>query len=134
MVRKMNHDMHEHQREDDEIAPADLSRGDPVPRAPDADRHRLVCEETVEGRAYYMVESVPEDEDDENYPYSKTVMWIAKDNFLTERIDYYRGGDQAAKRQLIFWFLLVFFCVWNQVVVVFFFFCCFFLFVFSDIT
>lgn len=116
MVRKMNHDMHEHHREDDEFAPSDLTRGDLVPRAPDADRHRLAGEETVEGRAYYVVESVPEDEDDENYPYSKTVKWIAKDNFLTERIDYYRGGDQAAKRQRIKWKKIDKFWVWEQVV------------------
>src|SRR3569832_797554 len=116
MVRKMNHDMHAHHREDDEFAPSALTRGDLVPRAPAADRHRLVGEEAGEGRAYYMVGSVPEDEADENYPYSKTVKWIAKDNFLTERIDYYRGGDQAAKRQHIKWKKLDKFWEWEQVV------------------
>lgn len=116
MVRKMNHDMHEHHREADEFAPSDLTRGDLVPRAPTADRHRLVGEQAIDGRAYYVVESVPNDRDDENYPYSKVVKWIGKDDFLTERIDYYRGGDQVAKRQSIKWKKIGKYRVWERVV------------------
>lgn len=117
MVRKMNHDMHEHHREEDEFAPSDLARGDLMPRVPTADRHRLVGEQAINGRNYYVVESVPKDDDDENYPYSKVVKWIGKDDFLTDRIDYYTSGDQIAKRESFKWKKIDGkYWVWEQVV------------------
>lgn len=113
MVRKMGHEQHRH--DDDDFAHSDLTHVDLVPRKPDADLHRLVNEERSDGREYYVVVSVPKDEDEEGYPYNQTVKWISKDGFRTEQIDYYRGGQKAEKSARIIWKQLGTAWVWEQV-------------------
>lgn len=114
MVRKMSHEHHHH--DDDDFAHSDLTRGDLAPRKPTADTHRLMGDEDRDGRVYYVVASVPKEAaDDEEYPYSRTVKWISKDNFLTEQIDYYRGGDKVEKTARIQWKRIGDNWVWERV-------------------
>jgi outer membrane lipoprotein-sorting protein len=61
----------------------DISSSD---RGVDLDIHRLTGEETLNGRACYVIESTPKDS---SFQYSKMVQWIDKDNAVTHKIDLY---------------------------------------------
>ncbi|MDR2048110.1 MAG: outer membrane lipoprotein-sorting protein [Treponema sp.] len=56
----------------------DVSSAD---RDPDLDTHTLLREETLNGKACYVIESKPKDS---SYQYSKMVQWIGKD----DKVDY----------------------------------------------
>ena len=60
----------------------------------DADVHKLLREETVDGVACYVVESVSKDED---YIYSKTITWIRKDNFVGVKRAFYDEDGEMLK-------------------------------------
>jgi outer membrane lipoprotein-sorting protein len=62
----------------DDIASAD--------RNADLDTHTLLREETLNGRACYVIESRPKDS---SYQYSRMVQWIDKQNKVTYRIELY---------------------------------------------
>ena len=70
---------------------SDFTYDDLGDRKLDADNHKLIKEETVDGHACYVVESVSKDED---YMYSKTLTWIRKDNFVGAKKEFYdEDGD-----------------------------------------
>jgi hypothetical protein len=50
-----------------------------------ADAHRLLREEELQGRACYVVESVPR----EKAEYTRKLTWVDKENFLPLREEYY---------------------------------------------
>ncbi|MEA3318231.1 MAG: outer membrane lipoprotein-sorting protein [Bacteroidota bacterium] len=50
------------------------------------DTHKLLREETIDGKQCYVVESVSKDED---YMYSKTLTWIMKDSFIRYKKEFY---------------------------------------------
>lgn len=102
MVRKVSHGAHMSKHDDDDFALSVLTRGDLVPRKPDEDRHSLLGEEELKGKAYYVVESTPKQASD-GYPYQKVRRWISKEEFLVERIDYYGSGTAPEKQQEIKW-------------------------------
>lgn len=114
MVRKMSHADHQHAHEDDDFAHSVLTGADLIPRRPGADHHELVGEEVVDGKAYYVITSVPK-QPTADYLYSRTVRWISKDNFLTELIEYYRG-DKLEKNERIKWKQIDDHWVWERVV------------------
>jgi len=67
------------------------------------DEHRLLESEEEGGAAtFYIVESTPHSRD-ANFPYGRTVSWIAKDSLLRTRTDYYDLSDQLRMRQTITW-------------------------------
>lgn len=51
-----------------------------------ADTHVLKGEETLGGKACYVIESTPKDT---SYQYSKMIQWIEKDGFLSKKIELY---------------------------------------------
>ncbi|MBC8233431.1 outer membrane lipoprotein-sorting protein [bacterium] len=53
---------------------SDFTYDDLGDRRPDEDTHTLLRTDTVDGKDYYVVESVPKEED---YMYSKTITWVA---------------------------------------------------------
>jgi outer membrane lipoprotein-sorting protein len=61
----------------------DISSSD---RNADLDTHRLTGEETLNGRACYLIESTPKDK---AYQYSKMVQWIDKENLVIHKINLY---------------------------------------------
>jgi outer membrane lipoprotein-sorting protein len=73
---------------------SDFTYDDLGDRHPDMDDHKLLREETVEGRACYVVESTPKDGD---YMYSKTVTWVMKDNFLGLKREFYDDRNALLK-------------------------------------
>jgi len=70
---------------------SDFTYDDLGDRHPDEDTHTLLREETHEGKACWVVESIPKEED---YMYSKTIIWVMKDNYLGLRREFYdEDGD-----------------------------------------
>jgi len=70
---------------------SDFTYDDLGDRKLDADNHKFIKEETIDGQVCYVVESVSKDED---YMYSKTKTWIRKDNFIGKKKEFYdEDGD-----------------------------------------
>ena len=70
---------------------SDFTYDDLGDRHPIEDIHKLLREETIDGKACYVVESTPKDED---YMYSKTITWVMKDNFIGLQREFYdEDGD-----------------------------------------
>jgi len=73
---------------------SDFTYDDLGDRKLDADVHKLLKEETIDGHACYVVESVSKDED---YMYSKTRTWIRKDNFVGMKKEFYDEDGELLK-------------------------------------
>jgi outer membrane lipoprotein-sorting protein len=73
---------------------SDFTYDDLGDRKLDADVHKLLKEETIDGHACYVVESVSKDED---YMYSKTKTWIRKDNFVGMKKEFYDEDGELLK-------------------------------------
>jgi negative regulator of sigma E activity len=68
-------------------------------RKTDLDNHRLLREDTLAGRACYVIESTPKDA---SYQYSKMILWIDKENYVNHRVELYdRRGTQAKVLEII---------------------------------
>lgn len=65
---------------------SDFTYDDLGDRHPDKDNHKLIREETVNGKSCYVVESTPKDDD---YMYSKVITWVMKDNFIGLKREFY---------------------------------------------
>jgi outer membrane lipoprotein-sorting protein len=73
---------------------SDFTYDDLGDRRLDADTHKLLRSETVDGIDCYVVESVSKDED---YMYSKTITWIRKDNFVGLKKEFYDEDGELLK-------------------------------------
>ena len=73
---------------------SDFTYDDLGDRKLDDDTHKLLREETINGKPCYVVESVSKDED---YMYSKTVTWIRKDNFIGVKKEFYDEDGELLK-------------------------------------
>jgi outer membrane lipoprotein-sorting protein len=73
---------------------SDFTYDDLGDRKVDDDTHTLLREETISGVEYYVVESIPKNED---YMYSKTVTWIRKDNFIGLKKEFYDEDEELLK-------------------------------------
>ena len=70
---------------------SDFTYDDLGDRKLEADKHKLLKTETVNGKECYVVESRSKDED---YMYSKTIAWINKANFIGVKKEFYdEDGD-----------------------------------------
>ncbi|HAF84916.1 MAG TPA: outer membrane lipoprotein-sorting protein [Sphaerochaeta sp.] len=63
-------------------------------RHPNQDNHKLLREETVDGKDCYVVESTPKEDD---YMYSKTITWVMKDNYLGLKREFYDDRGKLLK-------------------------------------
>ncbi|MDR0289571.1 MAG: outer membrane lipoprotein-sorting protein [Treponema sp.] len=63
-------------------------------RSADLDTHTLLREESLDGTACYVIQSVPRDS---SYQYSKMILWIAKDTKLTLKIELYDRRNALVK-------------------------------------
>ncbi len=73
---------------------SDFTYDDLGDRKLDADVHKLLREEKVNGYDCYVVQSIPKDPD---YMYSKTVTWIRKDNFVGVKKEFYDEDGELLK-------------------------------------
>lgn len=70
---------------------SDFTYDDLGDRKLEDDTHTLIGEETMDGKACYVVESVSNDEE---YMYSKTKTWIIKEHFIGSKKEFYdEDGD-----------------------------------------
>ncbi len=73
---------------------SDFTYDDLGDRKLDDDTHTLLRSETIDGVDYYVVQSIPKDED---YMYSKTITWIRKDNFIGLKKEFYDEDGELLK-------------------------------------
>jgi outer membrane lipoprotein-sorting protein len=73
---------------------SDFTYDDLGDRHPNEDNHKLLREETVEGKDCYVIESVPKDP---SYMYSKTITWVMKDNYLGLKREFYDNKGRLLK-------------------------------------
>jgi len=63
-------------------------------------KYKLLEEEEIQGRLCYVVEAVPANERiKRDSGYSKRIMWITKDNFLSLKIEFYDRREKLIKTQ-----------------------------------
>ena len=73
---------------------SDFTYDDLGDRKLNADTHRLLREETVNGKVCYVVESISNDED---YMYTKTITWIDKTTFVGVQKEFYDEDEDLLK-------------------------------------
>ncbi len=73
---------------------SDFTYDDLGDRKLEDDTHKMLREETLDGVDYYVVESVPVDED---YMYSKTIVWVNKANFIGLKKEFYDEDEDLLK-------------------------------------
>jgi len=73
---------------------SDFTYDDLGDRHPTADTHKLLREETLNGEACYVVESIPTEED---YMYSKTITWVIKDKWIGLKKEFYDEDEDLLK-------------------------------------
>jgi outer membrane lipoprotein-sorting protein len=82
----------------DSFVGTEFSYGDVIGHKTSDWTHRILQEETVEGSPTYVIESLPKDDEvKSNTGYSKRVSWVAKDNFIAVRTDFWDVGGQPLK-------------------------------------
>jgi len=76
---------------DDYFMGSDFTYDDLGDRHSNEDVHKLLREETIDGKPCYVVESVSKDKD---YMYSKTITWVIKDIWIGLKKEFYdEDGD-----------------------------------------
>lgn len=73
---------------------SDFTYDDLGDRKLEDDTHKLLREETIDGKECYVVESVSKDEE---YMYFKTVVWVNKSNFIGVKKEFYDEDDDLLK-------------------------------------
>jgi hypothetical protein len=73
---------------------SDFTYDDLGDRKLEDDTHKLIREETMDDIDYYVVESIPVDED---YMYSKTMVWVNKSNFIGVKKEFYDEDEDLLK-------------------------------------
>ncbi len=76
----------------------DLSYGDIVGHKPQAWTHKILRQEALAGVATYVMESLPASaEIADTSGYSKRINWIAKDNFVSIKTEFYDAAGKLLK-------------------------------------
>lgn len=101
-------------RDDSGFHGSDLKAGDMVPRLAMLDKHKILSEESRDGREYYVVESIPKSMD-ASFPYAKVIKWINKENFQKEFVEYYDVNNSMEKRVRFHWISVGNAKVWEKV-------------------
>ena len=73
---------------------SDFTYDDLGDRKLEDDTHKLLREETINGKACYVVQSVSKND---KYMYSKTITWVDKSNFIGEKKEFYDEDDELLK-------------------------------------
>ncbi|MDD2196492.1 MAG: outer membrane lipoprotein-sorting protein [Bacteroidales bacterium] len=73
---------------------SDFTYDDLGDRHPNQDDHKLLREETIDGKECYVVESTPKES---GYIYSKIITWVMKDNYLGLKREFYDDRGRLLK-------------------------------------
>lgn len=100
----------------DEFSISELNHEELMPRWPGLDRHRLLAEDQLDGRAAYRIESVPRDSMTSSY--ARRIQWIDRDNGLLLRVEYFDDLGKLVKTQDQSWRKLDDSWVWDRITAV----------------
>jgi len=75
---------------------SDFTYDDMGNRSVDADTHKLLKEETLNGKLCWVIESTPKDK---SSLYSKKIGWIRKDNYVAVKLEFY--DKQGSKLKVL---------------------------------
>jgi len=79
----------------------DFAYEDLRPEDLDAHQYNRLKDETLKGQDCYVVEALPATKEEKRSSgYSKRIMWIRKDNFVTVKVDFYDRRGRLLKRQI----------------------------------
>ncbi|MFQ5470124.1 MAG: outer membrane lipoprotein-sorting protein [Gammaproteobacteria bacterium] len=92
---------HRHDNKD-EFAKSVLHRPHLTIRPSRLDKNRILKEDSVGDSKFYVIERTPVNQDND-FPYQKTVNWINKDTYLLERVEYFDMNDTVILKQKFFW-------------------------------
>lgn len=82
----------------DSFVGSDLTFGDIIGHKPSDWNHALMREEVLDGRAAYVIESLPKDETvKSNTGYAKRVTWVDKENYTALKSDYWDESGAPLK-------------------------------------
>ena len=82
----------------DSFVGTDFSYGDVIGHKPAEWNHKILKDETCDGKACWVTESTPKNEDVKtNSGYSKRVSWVLKENFVAVKAEFYDDGGQLSK-------------------------------------
>ena len=73
---------------------SDFTYDDLGDRKPEEDTHKIIKEETVNGKDCYVVESIPKDSDS---AYSKTLTWVVKGSWVGAKKEFYDTDGELLK-------------------------------------
>ncbi len=73
---------------------SDFTYDDLGDRKLEDDTHKLLREETMDGKECYVIESLSKDDD---YMYSRTVVWVNKSNFIGVKKEFYDEDEDLLK-------------------------------------
>ncbi|MCD4650687.1 MAG: outer membrane lipoprotein-sorting protein [Candidatus Cloacimonetes bacterium] len=73
---------------------SDFTYDDMGDRQPGEDTHKLLRLENIDGKEYYVVESIPKEEE---YMYSRTITWIEKDKWIGKKKEFYDEDSELLK-------------------------------------
>ena len=73
---------------------SDFTYDDLGERHPDEDTHKLLREETVDGKPCFVVESTPKAK---GHMYSKTITWVLKDTYIGLKREFYDPNAKLLK-------------------------------------
>lgn len=92
----------------DSFIGSDFSYGDVMPPKVSLYQHKLLKEETVDGTACYVIESVPANEDvKRDYGYARKVNWIDKGSFHELKTEFFDVTGRLLKTQTVKGLVLV---------------------------
>lgn len=92
----------------------DFRPEDMAPRPVEIDEHRLLDEEVIDNKPYYVIETTPKGKSPDQI-YSKWVTWISQDQFLKEKIAFYDLDEKLWKEQVVSWKKVGGAWVWEKV-------------------
>ncbi len=86
----------------DSFVGSDFAYGDILPPRMELYRHSLVRSESVGGRDFYVIESVPKDVAVQRASgYARKTTWVAKDSYLESKVEYYDEAGRLLKTQTV---------------------------------
>ena len=82
----------------DSFVGTDFSYGDVIGHKPAEWNHKILKDDTCDGKPCWVTESVPKNDDVKaNSGYSRRTSWVLKENFVAVKAEFYDEGGQLSK-------------------------------------
>ena len=87
----------------DSFVGTDFSYGDVIGHKPAEWNHKILKDDTCDGKPCWVTESIPKNDDVKaNSGYSKRTSWVLKENFVAVKAEFYDEGGQLSKTSKFF--------------------------------